>query len=432
MSRGARRAGAGLLAGLALAAHAQEFKFDAAEFERRPFELGGYVEAKGESFKVRQDSVLGRLTAPELAARERLDRATGTLELAGKLAQDALSFDWRARGTASADAIETDSRGRVFEADFGYRVSDGVSLNAGKRVVRWGKGYAWNPVGFVERPKDPNDPQLSREGFVMATGEFVATGVGPFAALGLTAVALPASEDVNSAFGQGSHVNPAVKLYGLVADTDIDLMWLGKGSRPGRVGFDFSRNLGANLEIHGEWARIFDFQQRVVDAAGAVATQSFDATSWLLGLRYLTEREVTWIVEYYRNGTGYSDSELESFFRFADTALATAPPATFTPLVQRAASLAQSGYGQPNPGRDYLYVRTSAKEPGDILYLTPAVTAIVNLQDGSYSLTPEVVYTGFTNWELRGRIVLLHGARYSDFGERPNERRLEFYARLYF
>ena len=40
-----------------------------------------------------------------------------------------------------------------------------------------------------------------------------------------------------------------------------------------------------------------------------------------------------------------------------------------------------------------------------ILYFTPATTAIVNMQDHSFTLTPEVVYTGFTNWELSGRSV---------------------------
>ena len=38
-------------------------------------------------------------------------------------------------------------------------------MEAGKRTLRWGKGYAWNPIGFVERPKDPNDPDLAREGY---------------------------------------------------------------------------------------------------------------------------------------------------------------------------------------------------------------------------------------------------------------------------
>jgi hypothetical protein len=32
-------------------------------------------------------------------------------------------------------------------------------LDAGKKVVKWGKGYAWNPVAFVDRPKNPEDPE---------------------------------------------------------------------------------------------------------------------------------------------------------------------------------------------------------------------------------------------------------------------------------
>ena len=63
-------------------------------------------------------------------------------------------------------------------------------------------------------------------------------------------------------------------------------------------------------------------------------------------------------------------------------------------------------------------VRASAKEPGNILYFPPAATAIVNVQDRSFTLTPEVICTGFTNGEFRGRVVLLQGARYTDFGER--------------
>ncbi|MDF1594082.1 MAG: hypothetical protein P1P89_21445 [Desulfobacterales bacterium] len=50
--------------------------------------------------------------------------------------------------------------------------------------------------------------------------------------------------------------------------------------------------------------------------------------------------------------------------------------------------------------RDYLYFRASIKEPFDLLYFTPAVTTIVNLNDQSLSVTPEVVYTAITNLEL--------------------------------
>jgi hypothetical protein len=51
--------------------------------------------------------------------------------------------------------------------------------------------------------------------------------------------------------------------------------------------------------------------------------------------------------------------------------------------------------------QDNLYLRISQKEPWDILYFTPAVTWIYKLDDKSFSLSPEVVYTVWTNWEFR-------------------------------
>jgi hypothetical protein len=49
----------------------------------------------------------------------------------------------------------------------------------------------------------------------------------------------------------------AAKLYLLWYDTDLDFVYLSEGSRT-RFGFDFSRNITTNLEIHGEWARVKD------------------------------------------------------------------------------------------------------------------------------------------------------------------------------
>ena len=76
---------------------------------------------------------------------------------------------------------------------------------------------------------------------------------------------------LNQDFGESGHINAAAKAYFLLWDTDIDLMFLTKGSRPGRYGFDFSRNITTNLEIHGESAWIDDFRQNRVDAAGRVS-----------------------------------------------------------------------------------------------------------------------------------------------------------------
>jgi hypothetical protein len=82
--------------------------------------------------------------------------------------------------------------------------------------------------------------------------------------------------------------------------------------------------------------------------------------------------------------------------------------------------------------RNYLYLRVSQKEPFDVLYLTPSITTIVNLDDRSYSIAPELAYTGKNDIELRARAVFLGGKPDTDFGAKQNERRLEAYVRFFF
>ena len=89
-------------------------------------------------------------------------------------------------------------------------------------------------------------------------------------------------------------------------------------------------------------------------------------------------------------------------------------------------------YARANAGRDYLYLRASQKEPFDIVYFTPSLTLIANLADKSWSLTPELLYTGITNLDLRLRATWLHGDAGSEFGEKQNARRVELMARYYF
>lgn len=74
--------------------------------------------------------------------------------------------------------------------------------------------------------------------------------------------------------------------------------------------------------------------------------------------------------------------------------------------------MAQSGYGMPNPGRDYFYLKASVSEPFNWVYgalAMTAMTAMTNLNDGSYQITPEITYTGFSNVELRARAIFFGG-----------------------
>ena len=81
---------------------------------------------------------------------------------------------------------------------------------------------------------------------------------------------------------------------------------------------------------------------------------------------------------------------------------------------------------------DYLYLRISQKEPFDILYFTPAITTILNLNDRSFTFSPEMVYTGITNLDLRLKASFITGSTGSEFGEKPFDFRLELRVGYYF
>jgi hypothetical protein len=82
--------------------------------------------------------------------------------------------------------------------------------------------------------------------------------------------------------------------------------------------------------------------------------------------------------------------------------------------------------------KDYLYLRVTQKEPFNILYFTPAITTIMNLSDRSFSISPELLYTGFTNWEFRLKGFAIVGPKGTDFGEKQNDYRIELRVRYYF
>ncbi|MBX3635205.1 MAG: hypothetical protein KF683_07445 [Rubrivivax sp.] len=431
MRRGARWRLAALAVAAALpgAARAADYRFDLSEIEPRPYQVSGFAEARGEHLRLRPEGALFPLSFAGESPRPRLDRANLGFELAGRWRQGMLTAHGRLGGSASVDAFGSDGNATVLEAAVRLSPAEGLSVDLGKQVQRWGKGYAWNPVAFFERPKDPNDPQLAREGFVMASTDWVKSLPGTLAAVGFTPVLLPVDDGLNRDFGAPRHANPGARLYLLLADTDIDLLWAAKGSRPRRIGLDFSRNFGTQLELHGEWARSFDATLRTLDGAGVAGTRIADADSWLLGLRYLSEREVTWIAEIYRNGGGQSEGSLGAFHELLRRAWG---PAGTAALRSQAQALAQAGFARNNPGRRYAYLRVAAKDPFDWLYLTPALTAIVNLDDRSHQLTPEVAYTGWQDLELRARAVLLHGRAGSEFGEKAVARRFELSVKLFF
>ncbi len=421
---------AALLAAGVAGASDEEYRFEASEFEKKPYEFGGYLEAKPQYFWLNPGSAGYNLTYPN-GAPGSVHGITGTLELVGKYTLGIVSARFRTHSDVQRYNTFNDENNALYEGVLSLRPNPGFTAEVGKQAFQWGKGYAQTFVGFVQRPKDPDDPELAREGYTAANADLIRHFEGPLQTVAFTPVVLPVHSHINSDYGSLQHTNVAAKLYLLYRDTDIDVMYLAKGSRPARFGMDFSRNLATNFEIHGEWAHIWNATKPVVGSTGNVTTQIGSPTNYIAGLRYLTERDTTYIVEYYHNGSGYNEEQIGDFYGFVDDVFGRAPSVPPNSL-QSARNLFQSGYGRPFAMRNYLYAQASQKEPFDILYFTPSVTTMVNLDDHSFQINPELLYTGIKNLELRLRFFALLGGSGTEFGEKANSRRLELRVRYYF
>lgn len=407
---------------------AEEFSFDPTTFQKQSFEWNAYIELVQEHFSLDQNSAAYLINLADQTNRRKLDRTTGIIELSGNYNKEDFSAGFILHSEAQHDAIDDEDDTQLYEATLTYQPNPGTTIDIGKKSLRWGKGYAWNPVGFVERPKDPNDPDLSREGYVLASADFIRSRNDPLQTIAFTPVLLPVNDDLNDDFGEKDRLNIALKLYLLYRDTDIDFMVLSDGSRSTRYGLDFSLNLGTNIELHGEWAHISEATKPVTDVAGNTYQSSADANNYLLGLRYLSENETTYILEYFSNGAGYSENKLADYYQLVHAADET----NNTTLLSLAHELGDKGYLRRNAGRQYLYFRVSNKEPFDVLYFTPSFTTIINLEDQSFSVAPEIIYTAFDNLEMRFRATWLQGDKLTEFGEKQNDSRIEFRARYFF
>jgi len=349
-----------------------EYSFDLEEFEPKAFEWGGYAEIKFEHIDLNTDSAFYALNFYQ-DPRSTIDRYTGTLQLEYSYKKRIWAFNGVLHAKAGQDYIGWSDSADVYEANLSLKPAPFATADLGKKIFKWGKGYAWNPVGFIDRPKDPFNPEEALEGYIAAGVDLIKSLDGSLQTVALTTVALPVWEDVNEDFGEVNHVNLAAKLYMLYRDTDIDFVIFIGNSRSTRYGVDFSRNLTTNFEIHGEFAYLPHLKRHYLSETGILTQKEHSVNRYLLGLRYLTESDITTIIEYYHNGAGFSESKLGRFYQLvADANTQLLNTGTDT-LFQIAKKISNTGYGSPQVGRNYLYLKINQKDPFDILYFTPGL-----------------------------------------------------------
>jgi hypothetical protein len=410
----------------------QEYTFDLSELEKKPYALGGFIELEPILSVLDRDAAFYKIKSFDQDEGRVLTRYDFGIRLEGSYRKELLSLFARTESFLRYDDSGWNGRFDLLEGYLTLKPTLSFAVDVGKVVTKWGTGYARNPVAFVDRPKDPEDPQEALEGFYVLKVDLNKSFKGALKGMAFTPVLVPVTDDINRGFGEPGHLNLAARLYLLLLDTDVDFLFFTGKSRSARYGLDFARNFKSNLEAHGELAWIKDVGSILVEEGTKSSRGHSDVLSGLLGIRYLTSNQITLIAEYYHNGTGLGINDFQSFVLLVEQAHEALLQTGVRNLLQEANQLSQEVFASPNPLRDYLYIRASQKEPFGALYITPGLTSIVSLEDGSFQLIPEVQYNATTNLVLRVRTVFLVGGDGTEFGEKRNDFRLELRLRYFF
>jgi hypothetical protein len=409
-----------------------DYDFDISEFEVKPYEYGGFLSLEPSLTFLDEDSKSYQLRFFNDAPENPYPAGNLEAQLFGSYKISSVKF------YARADSIIT----RTFDGpennlvlQEGYLLSQKTpeaGFILGKKVLKWGKGYAFNPVAFLDRQKDPNDTELALEGFYLTQFEMIRSFSGDLSNIAFTLVAAPVIEKMNEELTPENTVGIAGKIYFLIYDTDLDIIIMATPNVGSKFGIDFSRNLSTNFEIHGEAAYLTQRAKAVINDLGGMDKTSDSAFLGLAGIRYLTGTDTTFIFEYFHNSAGYSKDEMQDFYRLAGQAYEVYQLSGSSQQLEMVNKLLQQGYGRPTPMTDYLFFRASQPEPFDIVYSSVAVTSLFNLSDNSFSLAPEIVYSGWSNFELRVRTIANVGTDDSDFGEKISDYRSDFRVRYSF
>jgi hypothetical protein len=162
---------------------------------------------------------------------------------------------------------------RVKEAYAGLSAGD-FDFTLGRRVVRWGTGYAFTAAGVLDPPRiatNPTDRLNINEGRDMIKADYV-RGPHAFTLAWSTAALVPAAANL--------HDTTAFRYNVLVHGFDTSLIAGDDRGGDAFGGLTFTRVLGQSWEVHGE-----------------AAWREHEAI--LIGAKHTTARGVTFIAEYF-------------------------------------------------------------------------------------------------------------------------------------
>ncbi|MCK4815109.1 hypothetical protein KA005_05005, partial [bacterium] len=142
-----------------------EYSFELSEIEKKAYSIGGYIELRPVIFGLDKDAGLYKLKFYNRDEGKRIEEYNFKLQLDGGFEKGIAKFNIRTNSDIRKSYPGWSDKTSVYEGYLALKPLSNLTIDVGKKTSKWGKGYAWNPVAFVDRPKDPDDPELSLEGY---------------------------------------------------------------------------------------------------------------------------------------------------------------------------------------------------------------------------------------------------------------------------
>ena len=213
------------------------------------------------------------------------------------------------------------------ECAFDYSLSDELDLTIGKKILKWGTGYAFNPTGVVEpqrSPSDPSDRLGQNEG-----SKLVALNLF----LGRSSITLVYVNDATIESWKWSFGTQefAVRAYTFFNGLDLSLVGHYKESDRLEAGMNWSYVVGNSLELHGEFlgkkgsSALYheivatDNDQQIFSSNPYLPLYEHSSQIFyklLLGGQFTFENGINIAIEYYRNTEGLTTVEWKRWMNF--------------------------------------------------------------------------------------------------------------------
>lgn len=305
-----------------------DYDFDVSEFEKKLYEFNGTMEFRPSLVIPEKESLSWRLKYfNENSTNDFLDSYLLLFLPRAKIERNGFSAIAAVDGRINYNhpTNEYDYNFSLLEGYSNYDINPRWSLQLGKKLYKWGKGYIYSPVSYAGRQKDVNDIDASLEGYYSVSVEYVKSFSSEFIKnLSQELIYVPVYKSLNDDYNTSDRQWFLSRTYFLMVNTDYEFYLNFSDKADYKIGAAAAHNILTNWEIHTDLSFLPETKKLLITDNNVPYLQTSKNTfQSIVGTRYLSSFDATFFLEYIYNGEGLNEKEMKTWRTSAENALTT-------------------------------------------------------------------------------------------------------------